>query len=541
MHKKSKWSPGPGVKVQDITLQGEDNWLVSVEAKPIGICPDCGIRSRHRHGQRARYLADLPVQGCTVMVRMTLTRWQCRHQKCRRRTFSDQHPTVAVPNAHRTARMAEIVGLVGHSMGGRPAENLLHRLGMPISDTTILRQLKRDKPETLQADDVRVLGIDDWSWRRSSRYGTIMVDLEKRSVVDVLDDRSVESVKAWLQERPSIEVVSRDRCGLYAQAAREGAPQARQVADRFHLVQNLRAAIKAQMSFSGHGNVRPILSEDKMACARSQRHFARLAHRQSRKEIFDELHALRQRGLSYSEIGRRTGYDRRSVANWLSSSAPRDRKRADLKTTSPLFFEEFLAKCWKNGNRNGRHLFHDLKNRGYTGSRPNLERLLKEWRNLEPPKSDEAPVEVEVFRPIRDPDTGHKISADLAATLCIKPRNKLSESQARRVEALKNGSVPFSTMRGLAMRFNGILRSSNPCLVEDWIDDAIDTDLVEMVRFARILHRDLEAVKNAIELPWSNGQAEGQINRLKTLKRAMYGRAGPELMRARMLPFNHTL
>jgi len=146
-----------------------------------------------------------------------------------------------------------------------------------------------------------------------------------------------------------------------------------------------------------------------------------------------------------------------------------------------------------------------------------------------------------MFEPIRDPDTGHKISADLAATLCIKPRNKLSESQVSKVEALKNGSVPFSIMRSLAMRFRGILRSNNPCLVEDWIDDAIETELLEMVRFARVLHRDLDAVKNAVELPWSNGQAEGQINRLKTLKRAMYGRAGHELMRVRMLPRNHTL
>ena len=212
-----------------------------------------------------------------------------------------------------------------------------------------------------------------------------------------------------------------------------------------------------------------------------------------------------------------------------------------MKTTSPLYFEEFLAECWKNGNRNGRHLFHDLKNRGYTGSRPNLERLLKEWRNPEPPKSNETPIKAEMFEPIRDPDTGHKISADLAATLCIKPRNKLSESQVSKVEALKNGSVPFSIMRSLAMRFRGILRSNNPCLVEDWIDDAIETELLEMVRFARVLHRDLDAVKNAVELPWSNGQAEGQINRLKTLKRAMYGRAGHELMRVRMLPRNHTL
>ena len=128
-----------------------------------------------------------------------------------------------------------------------------------------------------------------------------MVDLERHSVVDVLDDRSVESAKAWLRERPTIEVVSRDRCGLYAQAARAGAPQARQVADRFHLVQNLREAIKEQMSVYGHAHVRPILSEDAIASARSQQRRARLAHRQSRQEIFDTLQALRQQGLTYSD------------------------------------------------------------------------------------------------------------------------------------------------------------------------------------------------------------------------------------------------
>lgn len=336
-------------------------------------------------------------------------------------------------------RLAEIVDLVGHGMGGRPAENLLHRLGIPISDTTILRQLKWDMPNTAQDDDVRVLGIDDWSWRRSSHYGTIMVDLEKRAVVDILDDRSVASVKAWLQDRPLIEVVSRDRCGLYAQAAWEGAPHARQVADRFHLVQNFRAAIKAQMRQYGHANVRPIQSKDSMASSRTCFQYARLAHRHTRQELFDRLHTLRQRGLSYSEIARITGYGRRSVTKWLASSVPPDRKRADLKTTSPLYFEEFLAECWKNGNRNGRHLFHDLKNRGYTGSRPNLERLLKEWRNPEQLPINDEPGEVPVFEPVRDPETGHRLSSDLAATLCIKPRSKLSESQARKVEARKQG------------------------------------------------------------------------------------------------------
>ncbi len=212
-----------------------------------------------------------------------------------------------------------------------------------------------------------------------------------------------------------------------------------------------------------------------------------------------------------------------------------------MKPTSPLYLEKFLAEFWKNGNRNGRHLFTDLMNQGYTGSRSNLERLLKEWRNTGSSRPDVAPREIHVSEPVRDSDTGHMISSTVAAALCIKPRGKLTERQARKVDALKQGSAHFAKMRALAMRFRGILRAKNPDQIEPWIDDAIDTELAEMVRFARILHRDLEAVRNAIELPWYNGQAEGQINRLKTLKRAMYGRAEPELMRARMLSLSHTL
>ncbi len=249
---------------------------------------------------------------------------------------------------------------------------------------------------------------------------------------------------------------------------------------------------------------------------------------------------MRQEGLTYSEIARRTGYERRSVTNWLASGAPRDRNRAALNPTSPLYFEAFLADCWKDGNRLGRHLLHDLRNRGYTGSRSNLERLLQVWRQAENVRPEVALPEVKLSEPVRDPDTGHVISSDVAAALCIKPRGLLTDPQARKIDALKRGSDAFRIMRALAMRFNGILRSKNPDALDEWIDDAIDTELTAIMRFASVLRRDIYAVQNAIELPWSNGQAEGQINRLKTLKRAMYGRAGPELMKARMLPLNHT-
>lgn len=313
----------------------------------------------------------------------------------------------------------------------------MQRLGIPVSDDTILRQLKRDAAVAQRNSKIRVVGIDDWSWRRATSYGTIMVDLERRSVIDILDDRSVENAAKWLRNHPSIEIVSRDRCGLYAQATREGAPQARQVADRFHLVQNLRSAIEEQMSISGRATGRAILSEDAIVDAATHRRRARLAHRQSRQKIFDMLHALRQQGLSYSEIARRTGYERRSITKWLKVEAPPDRRRAALNPTSPWYFEAFLAQCWKDGNRRGRHLFHDVKQRGYTGSFANLERLLGAWRRAERGQADDVPPTALKSEPVRDPETGHAISPVVAAALCIKPRGLLTDRQARKVDALK--------------------------------------------------------------------------------------------------------
>ncbi len=538
MHSKRHWAPGAGVKVLRVMRTANEGWIIYAAMAERGICLGCGKRSRRSHGWRHRRLQDYPAHGDAVIIELRIRRWRCTSENCSRRTFSDQVPTVAAPHARRTLRSAQIASHLGHATGGRPAERLMRRFGMPVSDDTILRQLKRDA--AVHVPPARVIGLDDWSWRKTSRYGTIVVDLERRSVVDVLKSRSVESAANWLRSNPSVEVVSRDRCGLYAQAVREGAPQAIQIADRFHLIQNLRMAIEEQMSLSGRATGRAILSEEDNVDAAAHRRHGRLVHRQSREEVFATIHALRNEGLSCSEIARRTGYKRRSVAKWLTFKTPPDRRRAALNPTSPWYFEKFLAQCWKDGNRCGRHLFHEVKQHGYKGCFSNLERLLGAWRRAEKPANSDPSSGAFSTGPVRDPDNGHAISPVIAAALCIKPRGLLTRQQAGKVDALKQGSHEFDTMRSLAMRFNGILRGGRSEPLDAWIEDAIDTELIPIKRFARVLRRDIDAVYNAIELPWSNGQTEGQINRLKTLKRAMYGRAGIELLRARMLPLRHT-
>jgi hypothetical protein len=284
------------------------------------------------------------MQGAAVTVRLRIQRWQCRNKACKRKTFAGQLPDIAVPLARRTARVAELVHLFGHGGGGRPGERLMKRIGMPTSDDTILRHLKRWAKTHSIKSPVRVAGIDDWAWRKG---------------------------------------------------AHEGAPQARQIADRFHILQSLREAIQAQFSRVAGSSARPLLPADvddeceAMILSRPRdkrggaehRCLTRMANQRSRQSIFDQVRALHREGKSVSYIVRQMGFDRRTIAKWIRTDVLPQRNAAAPKTTSPRYFEEYLSRRWSEGCVRGRRLFQQIKARGYTGSLSNLERLLVKLRN----------------------------------------------------------------------------------------------------------------------------------------------------------------
>jgi transposase len=270
------WSPGAGLNVIGVERR-ERAWRVTVDSRQPTFCPECGAQSKSRHSTYWRTLRDLSAQGAPVIVHARLGRWRCRNQLRDRRTFTERVPGPAAPFARRTARLAGIVRLLGHSAGGRPSERLMRRLGMPVSDTTILASLKEHAMAA-----VHVAGVDDWAWRKGSNYGTIIVDLEHRVVVDVLADRSAATTASWFKDHPDVEVISRDRAGLYAKATREGAPQARQVADRFHLLQNFRETIERQLG--GYE-----AQSDCASDAVTQTRLMRRGRRAVRQQLFDEI------------------------------------------------------------------------------------------------------------------------------------------------------------------------------------------------------------------------------------------------------------
>jgi Transposase len=225
----SSWAPAPNVTVLAVE-RAEPGWIVAVDSRDRPTCLDCGTSSSLRHSSYQRTLRVLPAQGAPVTIQARLTRWRCGNDRRDRRIFAERRPGLAAPFARRTARPPGIVRLFGHSTGGRPSERLMGRLGRSVSDTTILRSAKDRGAAQTNPAMVRVAGVTEWARRKGLNYGTIIVDLERREVVDLLADRSAATMADWFKEHPEIEVVSRDRAGLYADAVRQSATQARQIA-----------------------------------------------------------------------------------------------------------------------------------------------------------------------------------------------------------------------------------------------------------------------------------------------------------------------
>src|SRR5215210_4910076 len=239
-------------------------WTVVASGPNQAPCPRCQQLSTSRHSRYVRTLTDLPAVGAAVSLRVCVGRWRCREAGCAVRFFTGSLPGVTDVYSRRTCRADLVTQLVGHALGGRPGERLSGRLGVPISDDTILRRLKKGARPAITG--VQVVGIDEWAKRKGRTYGTIVVDLQRRTVVDVLDTYDVEAVARWFVAHPEIHTICRDRNGRYAKAAGTGAPTATHVADRFHLVQNLRETIERELSLQrGHLRVAALARADPSA------------------------------------------------------------------------------------------------------------------------------------------------------------------------------------------------------------------------------------------------------------------------------------
>lgn len=495
-------------------------------------CPDCGLRSRRLHSHYPRVLRDLPWQGRPVTVRVTARRFRCLNSACARKTFSERLGSVAPASARRTTRLGDLQRHVALALGGEAASRLAERLSIPSSADTLLRMAA--KPVVAELPTPKVLGVDDWAWRRGHRYGTILVDLERNEVVDLLPDRQAETLADWLRQHPGVEIVARDRAGAYADGIRQGAPEAVQVLDRWHLLRNLGDAVRAVVD-RHHGDLRsaakqidepaptppaeeassePAVRKVTAAQRRSQDAHAR------RRDRYEEAARRRAAGASISAIAGSLGAERKTVRGWLrAGKAPLWHKppRGSILTQH----EAYLDRRWAEGCRNAALLWRELVGLGFRG-RPGTVRKWAESRRKAEPRAH-----------AKSTGTTGRLPANCQlARMLMADGNTLPKAERGLVAHLLAEVPAVAAAITVAKQLNALLRRKTSESLTEILDAASATPLKD---FAGGLHRDITAIQAALDLPWTTSPVEGQINRLKMVKRTMYGRAGFQLLRARVL------
>ena len=515
-----------GLLVRQILPTPDSLVIVAASRGGTAACPDCGAPSAVVHSRYERHLQDLPWQGRPVTLRIQARRLRCRNPACQRQTFAERLVEGAAVAARRTRRLDDLQRHLGLALGGEAGARLAMRLAIPISADTLLRMLRRQDPSSEPSPPPRVLGVDDWAWRRGRRYGSILVDLERNRVLDLLPDRQAETLRDWLRRHPGITIVARDRACAYADGARQGAPGAVQVADRWHLLRNLGSALEAVVE-RHHAVIRQIgkdvaaaVAVPAMPSAARQCQEAGHPWRQARYEEAARLHAA---GTSISQVARQLGADRKTLHRWLRAGAapswPMPRRDSILDRHRAV-----LEQRWTEGCHNAARLWRELVHIGFTGRPSAVRAWATERRRTEP---------VACPRPALTGDPTWRPPTPRRATRLLMANGEIPTELDRAFVMRLLGEVPvLQATVAVAKRIARLLRRQSDDRLDAVLDEAVATPLAS---FVAELRKDTAAVQAALELPWSTSPVEGQINRLKMIKRTMYGRAGFALLRARVL------
>jgi transposase len=510
-------------------------------------CPLCATPARRIHSHYERTLADLPWAAYRVRLQLWVRKWFCGNRHCRRHIFTERLPTIVAPWARRTLRLAQRLVALGVALGGTAGVHLGHAWDLLVSRNTLLRLLRRQP--ALSFPTPTVLGVDDFALRKRQTYGTVLIDLERRQPVALLPDRTADTVAQWLREHPGVKVIARDRSTAYAEGARHGAPAAIQVADRFHLFQNLREALdqvfttheKALEAVNTLGRHQPIpLPDGAMALPVPLHDLPRPAQqrgaqRQARRQaLHTQVWTLHQQGWTGAAIAQHVGLSLRTVQRDLRTPTFAGRKRrSDAGESLLTTYKPYLLERWNAGCYTAMRLFREIQQRGYPGSYGPVAayaRRLRQAQGLSPGQRCPRRSLPRVAEPVCQPLTPRR-----ATWLVLRREAKRTEAETQQLTQLHAQSAEVAEAIDLVQDFAALVRQRQPAQLDPWLTRATTSTLEALQRFATGLYEDYEAVKAGVTLPWSTGPVEGHINRLKMLKRQMFGRAHLDLLSRRFV------
>ncbi|MFI7359496.1 ISL3 family transposase [Streptomyces avidinii] len=494
-----------------------------------GLCPACGTASSRVHGRYDRSLGDSAIGGSAVVIRLRIRRFLCRKLECTTVTFAEQIPGLTSPHVRFSPVRLEAMRAIARALAGRAGARLARMLGMPVNRMTLLRLLRRlPDPELTTAPSI--LGVDDFALRRGHVYGTVLLDMDTHRPVDLLPGRTAGTFAAWLRAHPGTQVICRDRAGSYADGARTGAPDALQVADRFHLWHNLGEAVDKTVR-AHQACLRAVpqpdheAEEEPASQGAPQPGFHDVNGRERRLvtrtvERHAAVHGLLAEGASLNAISRRLGLAFRTVRRFARAETAEDLLADATHRPSKLDdFKPYLTRRWNEGCRDGARLHEEIQADGWNGAARTVQRYLSTFRGHATAEPAPAPP----------PKPRH------LTTWIMSHPDSVDPDDAVRLKAVLEDCAELRALVGHVRDFAQMMTNREGHRLDEWIAAATVEQLPNLCSFARGLRHDHAAVSAGLTLPHSSGAVEGTVNKIKMLKRQMFGRANFDLLRIRVL------
>jgi transposase len=499
-----------GLQVDKVEDAGDAVLITARSRAAEAACHQCGLSSAQVNSRYWRRLHDLAVGGRAVMIDLEVRRFFCGNPECELRTFAEQVPAVAQRHQRRTPLLRGQLEAIALALAGRAGARLASALGTRVSRTTLIR-LIRALPDP-GIGQVTVLGVDDFAKRRGHSYATILIDMDTHRPVDVLEDRQAETLTQWLKDHPGVQVICRDRAGAYAEGAREGAPDAIQVADRFHLWQNLCDAVEKTVISCradlkepalGPGDPEPgssassVSAETAGPAANQDPAEGRLAIRA--RERHAAVHDLLAEGRTHTQICAMLGLSPKTVRKFIRAATPEQVTAGPRPPSSGIDrFAPYLHERWNHGCTDAVRLHAEIQAQGYHGSSRSVRRYLQPLRVMltAPVLPPPPPTVREVTRWITS-HPGHLTDEETA---------KLSQVKAR--------SARLNDTAGHVTAFAEMMTGRNGEHLPAWITAVELDDLPHLHSFTCGIRRDQPAVTNGLTLAHSSGAVEGNVCRV---------------------------
>jgi transposase len=541
------------IAFEKLNISGLEMTIEVKTIRKVVHCPNCQQPTQKVHSSYMRRPRDLPTAESSVRLLLHTRKFYCENSGCHRVIFCERLPECLEKYAHSTVRLKQHQIWLGLALGGELGSRLADKLGYLVSASTLIKRIRDLEPEAEQTrGEIKVLGVDDFALRRSCEYGTVLVDLEKHEVIDLLLGREAAPLAEWLRQHPSVATISRDRATAYQEGATSGAPHAEQIADRWHILKNLTSAfeellhrqasaIKAHWQTVYADELLPTAPppppEIERVVPPTQSEYVRSMSDQikrqqwhaDRKARYEKVQELKAEGLNIAQVARYLGvsYEGTQLL-YEASEYPVIQRQAPGSRVEQ--YDAYLRARWAEGCHNAQQLHRELAAQGYTGSRVTV------WRHIYPWRQDEGIVlNGTLLSPsCLKPPKRQVPTARQSVWLLLRAQAKLTEEERREREQLLK-LEPIKHGLDLVQGFRKLLAAQKEGGLDEWIKQAEAATGNPFKGFINGIRRDYDAVKKAFTSPWSNGQTEGQVNKIKYIKRQMFGRAKFDLLKARVL------